>query len=122
MKCKTVEIWYADLTSYEWLILFVKKIQKALQPVVPNDLAISFYIQSHKLICAIYHMQKDQHGQIKFDIFQVVSSNSYAYYHIFFLNTGRNIHSLAQRSFGIVHGGFTILSTVKGQSFSFYSI
>ncbi|RWS06365.1 protein rogdi-like protein [Dinothrombium tinctorium] len=47
---------------------------KSLQPPVPNDLAISFYIQSHKLICAIYHMQKDQHGFTKFDIFQAETS------------------------------------------------
>ncbi|RWS30562.1 protein rogdi-like protein [Leptotrombidium deliense] len=47
---------------------------KSLQPPVPNDLAISFYVQSHKLICAVYHMQKDQQGFTKFDIFQAETS------------------------------------------------
>ncbi len=45
--------------------------QKSLQPPLPNDLALSFYIQSHKLVCAVYHMHKDHSGQLKFDIFQV---------------------------------------------------
>ncbi|CAM6031332.1 unnamed protein product, partial [Sphagnum compactum] len=43
---------------------------KSLQPPLPNDLALSFYIQSHKLVCAVYHMHKDHSGQLKFDIFQ----------------------------------------------------
>jgi hypothetical protein len=47
---------------------------KSLQPTVPNDLAISFYVQSHKLVCTVYHMQKDQHGQVKFDIYQAENS------------------------------------------------
>lgn len=45
--------------------------QKSLQPPLPNDLAISFYIQAHKLVCAVYHMYKDSSGQKKFDISQV---------------------------------------------------
>lgn len=49
--------------------------QKSLQPALPNDLAISFYVQSHKLICAVYFMQKDPQGQTKFDIFQVTWEN-----------------------------------------------
>jgi len=47
---------------------------KSLQPALPNDLAISFYVQSHKLICAVYFMQKDPQGQTKFDIFQAETS------------------------------------------------
>ncbi|XP_046912071.1 uncharacterized protein LOC124493062 [Dermatophagoides farinae] len=43
---------------------------KSLQPPLPNDLAISFYIQANKLICAVYHMYKDGSGQKKFDISQ----------------------------------------------------
>ncbi|KAI7693025.1 hypothetical protein SSS_03250 [Sarcoptes scabiei] len=43
---------------------------KSLQPPLPNDLAISFYVQAHKLICAVYHMYKDSGGQKKFDIAQ----------------------------------------------------
>jgi len=43
---------------------------KSLQPPLPNDLAISFYVQAHKLICAVYHMYKDGSGQKKFDISQ----------------------------------------------------
>jgi len=47
---------------------------KALQPAVPSDLAVSFYIQSHKLVCAVYFMQKDTQGQVKFDIYQAETS------------------------------------------------
>jgi hypothetical protein len=47
---------------------------KSLQPPLPNDLALSFYIQSHKLVCAVYHMHKDHSGQLKFDIFQAETS------------------------------------------------
>lgn len=41
---------------------------------MPSDLAISFYVQSHKLICAVYFMQKDHQGQTKFDIYQAETS------------------------------------------------
>ncbi|XP_074599052.1 rogdi atypical leucine zipper [Brevipalpus obovatus] len=47
---------------------------KTLQPSVPNDLAISFYVQSHKLVCAVYHQIKDQVGNVKLDIFQAEAS------------------------------------------------
>ncbi|KAI1291783.1 Protein rogdi [Halotydeus destructor] len=47
---------------------------KSIQPPLPNDLAISFYVQSHKMICAVYYMQKDQQGQTKFDIYQAETS------------------------------------------------
>ncbi|CAG2117901.1 unnamed protein product, partial [Medioppia subpectinata] len=48
---------------------------QSLQPPLPNDLAVSFYIQSHKLVCAVYHMLKDSHsGQLKFDIYQAETS------------------------------------------------
>ncbi|XP_054155042.1 protein rogdi-like isoform X2 [Oppia nitens] len=46
----------------------------SLQPPLPNDLAVSFYIQSHKLVCAVYHMLRDHSGQLKFDIFQAETS------------------------------------------------
>ena len=47
---------------------------KALQPSIPNDLAVSFYIQSHKLVCAIYHQIKDAHGNLKLDMYQAEAS------------------------------------------------
>ncbi|XP_064461093.1 protein rogdi-like isoform X1 [Ornithodoros turicata] len=47
---------------------------KSLQPPLPNDVAVSFYVQSHKLIFAVYHIQKDSHGQVKFDVFQAETS------------------------------------------------
>ena len=50
---------------------FKNFIQKSIQPALPNDIAISFYVQSHKLICAVYHMWKDHHGQQKYDTLSV---------------------------------------------------
>ncbi|XP_023243154.1 protein rogdi-like [Centruroides sculpturatus] len=46
---------------------------KSLQPPLPLDLAVSFYIQSHKLVIAVYHIQKDSQGQTKFDVLQAES-------------------------------------------------
>jgi len=48
---------------------------KSLQPPLPNDLAISFYVQAHKLICAVYQVHKDTHGNLgKLDIYQADTS------------------------------------------------
>lgn len=46
---------------------------KSLQPPLPVDLAVSFYIQSHKLVIAIYHIQKDSQGNSNFDVMQAES-------------------------------------------------
>ena len=41
---------------------------------LPNT-PVSFSIQSHKLICAVYHsFEKDSHGNPRFDIYQAESS------------------------------------------------
>lgn len=40
--------------------------QKSLSPNLPDDLAISFYLQSHKLIVALYQLSNN-HGIMKFD-------------------------------------------------------
>lgn len=48
--------------------------QKSLQPPLPGDLALSFYVQSHKLVFAVYHIlskEKEAQGPPKFDVFQV---------------------------------------------------
>ncbi|KFM70671.1 Protein rogdi, partial [Stegodyphus mimosarum] len=48
---------------------------KSLQPPLPGDLAISFYVQSHKLVFAVYHiLSKEAQGPLKFDVFQAESS------------------------------------------------
>ncbi|KAL3244344.1 hypothetical protein MRX96_018961 [Rhipicephalus microplus] len=47
---------------------------KSLQPPLPQDLGASFYVQSHKLIFAVYYVHKDSHGQPKFDVFQAETS------------------------------------------------
>lgn len=49
----------------QWLRLF----QKCLTPNLPEDLAISFYIQSHKLIFAVYQLS-NSHGAMKYDTYQ----------------------------------------------------
>lgn len=46
---------------------------KSLTPPLPEDLAISFYIQSHKLICAAYQLSNVQ-GTMKFEQFQAENS------------------------------------------------
>lgn len=43
--------------------------QKSLSPNLPEDLAISFYLQSHKLIFAVYQLTNIQ-GTMKFDSYQ----------------------------------------------------
>ncbi|KAG8199807.1 hypothetical protein JTE90_000899 [Oedothorax gibbosus] len=48
---------------------------KSLQPPLPPDLAVSFYVQSHKLVFAVYHiLSKEAQGPPKFDVFQAESS------------------------------------------------
>ncbi|GAB6030285.1 hypothetical protein CHUAL_005960 [Chamberlinius hualienensis] len=42
---------------------------KHLQPPLPPDLTVSFYVQAHKLIFAVYHVQH-VHGSTKFDVYQ----------------------------------------------------
>uniref|UniRef100_T1JJT6 Protein rogdi n=1 Tax=Strigamia maritima TaxID=126957 RepID=T1JJT6_STRMM len=53
--------------------LLNSKNMKSLQPPLPSDLAISFYIQSHKLVFAMYHLQH-HHGVSKFDTLQAECS------------------------------------------------
>lgn len=40
---------------------------KVLRPHAPNDLAVSFYIQSHKLVCAVYLIMKDSQNNTRFE-------------------------------------------------------
>lgn len=47
---------------------------KVLHPVPPHDLAISFYIQSHKLVCAVYHISKDAQNNVKYESIQAETS------------------------------------------------
>ncbi|XP_063228496.1 protein rogdi isoform X2 [Bacillus rossius redtenbacheri] len=46
---------------------------KTLTPPLPEDLAISFYVQSHKLVFALYQLSVD-HGVMKFDPHQAECS------------------------------------------------
>jgi hypothetical protein len=48
-------------------------LQKSLNPNLSEDLAISFYIQSHKLIFAIYQLTNN-HGTMKYDSTHAESS------------------------------------------------
>lgn len=48
-------------------------LQKSLTPNLPEDLAISFYIQSHKLVFAVYQLS-NIHGTMKFDTYQAEAS------------------------------------------------
>lgn len=57
--------WYVVKFLSQWLRLF----QKCLTPNLPEDLAISFYIQSHKLIFAVYQLS-NSHGAMKYDTYQ----------------------------------------------------
>lgn len=47
---------------------------KVLHPLPPHDMAISFYIQSHKLVCAVYHMSKDVANNTKYESIQAETS------------------------------------------------
>ncbi|CAG0898568.1 unnamed protein product [Darwinula stevensoni] len=46
---------------------------KSLVPQLPGDVAISFYLQSHKLVLAVYHLTHS-HGTTKFDAMQAECS------------------------------------------------
>ena len=41
---------------------------KSLQPPLPGDIAVSFYVQGHRLMLAVYHLVP-QHGSLMFDMF-----------------------------------------------------
>ncbi|XP_050436664.1 protein rogdi isoform X2 [Adelges cooleyi] len=47
----------------------IKSRNMCLTPILPEDLAISFYIQSHKLIFAVYQLSSS-HGSMKYDTYQ----------------------------------------------------
>ncbi|KAL0272658.1 UNVERIFIED_CONTAM: hypothetical protein PYX00_005535 [Menopon gallinae] len=48
---------------------------KMLVPNLPEDLAISFYIQSHKIVFAVYQIQPNtEHGQTTFNTLQAEAS------------------------------------------------
>lgn len=46
---------------------------KSLVPNLPEDLAVSFYLQSHKLIIAVYQLLNNQ-GTMRFDSRQAEAS------------------------------------------------
>lgn len=60
-------------TKKKILKIIKNKLQKALSPNLPEDLAISFYLQSHKLIFAVYQLTNIQ-GTMKFDSSQAECS------------------------------------------------
>ena len=41
---------------------------KSLRPALPGDIAVSFYVQGHRLILAVYHLVP-QRGSLHFDMF-----------------------------------------------------
>lgn len=47
--------------------------QKSLNPNLPENLAISFYIQSYKLVLAIYQLE-NAHGSVKYETQQTECS------------------------------------------------
>lgn len=47
--------------------------QKSLNPNLPENLAISFYIQSYKLVLAIYQLE-NAHGSVKYETQQAECS------------------------------------------------
>lgn len=74
MKSRNMVSWlYGKLTSdikWQIFVLFAYYecfcLQKALSPNLPEDLAISFYIQSHKLIFVAYQLSS-VHGTMRID-------------------------------------------------------
>nr|CAG4650362.1 EOG090X0AKT [Sida crystallina] len=46
---------------------------KTLTPALPSDLAVSFYLQAHKLVFAVYHLTQSG-GTVKFETLQSESS------------------------------------------------
>lgn len=47
--------------------------QKSLAPNLPDDLAVSFYLQSHKLVFAVYQLANVQ-GSMQFESYQAECS------------------------------------------------
>jgi hypothetical protein len=64
---------HSTLLLEVWHVNIVLHFQKSLAPSLPEDLAISFYIQSHKLIFAVYQLSS-VHGTMKFDSHQAECS------------------------------------------------
>lgn len=59
-------------TSHDYCRIFVC-LQKSLNPNLPENLAISFYIQSYKLVLAIYQLE-NSHGSVKYETQQAECS------------------------------------------------
>nr|CAG4638629.1 EOG090X0AKT [Cyclestheria hislopi] len=53
--------------------LMNSKNMKALTPSLPSDLAVSFYLQAHKLVFAVYHLTQAG-GTVKFETLQSESA------------------------------------------------
>lgn len=62
-----------SMTNFLFLEKYLCIPQKSLAPNLPDDLAISFYLQSHKLIFAVYQLTNIQ-GTMKFDSCQAECS------------------------------------------------
>lgn len=62
---------YTFVADIQLFLVWV--LQKSLSPNLPDDLAISFYLQSHKLIFAVYQLTNIQ-GTMKFDSYQAECS------------------------------------------------
>nr|CAG4645705.1 EOG090X0AKT [Lynceus sp. MCZ IZ 141354] len=56
--------------------LMNSKNMKSLTPALPGDLAVSFYLQGHKLIFAVYHLTQAG-GSVKFETLQSESPVSW---------------------------------------------
>jgi len=50
--------------------LHLSKQVKSLQPPLPPELALSFYLQGWRLIFAVYHVIQEKSGQQKFNRYQ----------------------------------------------------
>lgn len=61
------------LLSVKYKLTTICLFQKSLTPNLPDDQAISFYLQSHKLIFAVYQLTNVQ-GTMKFDSCQAECS------------------------------------------------
>lgn len=61
-------IWWWTLLNIVDCIPFIFW-QKSLTPPLPGDLAVSFYIQAHKLVLAVYHLSNAA-GTMKFESVQ----------------------------------------------------
>lgn len=76
-----VEIWCVLLSSAinkfnATVLMKLQRIfcsQKSLNPNLPENLAISFYIQSYKLVLAIYQLE-NAHGSVKYETQQAECS------------------------------------------------